>query len=260
MFKVKQKISKVYKDFKPREFHCYCIGAAKTGTTSIASSFSKSYRSGHEPETKKTNRLIIDYLEGEVSVDTLKQKLRERDERLRLEVESAHPLGYVSGVLAEIFPHALFIVTLREPLSWLRSRLNYHYSANPSAWEEYRDYFWTQRHQKYEPEEIALQKWNLCSLDTYLSQYADHYNRVLSQVPESRRLLVLTSDINLRLPEIANFVGANPRKLLIAHSKRSDNKIDPLDSINKQFVDERIMHHCGDLISNFFPDKLRDYL
>jgi hypothetical protein len=259
MMNLKESLDRRFNRLKPRRFRCYCIGAAKTGTTSIASSFSQFYRAQHEPETQQTNRLIIHYLEGEISKKDLQASLVKRDRRLRLEMESAHPLGYASGVLADTFPDALFIVTLREPLSWLRSRLNFHYKNNPPAWVEYRNYFWVQRHKGFAPEELPLQNYGLCSLDTYLSQYADHYARVLTEVPEERRMLLRTSEINDRLPDIAKFLGVNPDKLLTSHSKRSDNKIRPLDEIDNAFVKERIMYHCGDLISQFFPEKLEFY-
>ena len=263
MAKLKEKIISVGKRincFKPRRFHCYCVGAAKTGTTSIASSFSKAYSVKHEPEVKQTNRLIINFLEGNISKKELQASLVKRDRKLWLEMESAHPLGYISGILADTFPDALFIVTLREPLSWLRSRLNYHHKTHPSSWAEYRNYFWVQRHKGFADEELSLQHYGLCSLNTYLSQYADHYCRVLTEAPEEKRILILTSEINDKLSDIAKFLGTSPHRLIASHSKKSENKIKPLDDIDDGFVKERIMYHCGDLISQFFPERLEYYV
>ena len=90
------RLGKQIKHLKPRRFHCYCVGAAKTGTTSIASSFKTAYRAKHEPEARQTNRLVINYLEGEISKKELQASLVKRDQKLRLEMESAHPLGYLS--------------------------------------------------------------------------------------------------------------------------------------------------------------------
>lgn len=245
---LRHKISRL----RPRHFHCYCVGAAKTGTTSIANSFQKNYRVAHEPETEQTNRLIIHYLENKITKKSLIQELKKRDRRLNLEMESAHPLGYVAGDLAEIFPKALFIITIREPLSWLKSRLNYHHKRHPPAWEEYRDYFWIQKNTEYAPEEQILKEYNLCSLDTYLQQYADHYRRVLAEVPEDRRMIIKTSDINQSLPLIAEFLGQSSINLEPKHSNREENKIQPLEAIDAQFVQEKIDFHCHDLITRFF--------
>lgn len=254
-----KKLLKRINRLRPRRFQSYCVGAAKTGTTSIASSFSAAYRARHEPEAQKTNRLVIDYLEGNLDRQELHNKLVERDRRLKLEMESAHPLGYVAGVLSDIFPDALFIVTIREPLSWLRSRLNYHHKVDPPSWQEYRQYFWTRRHQGFAPEEAPLQSFGLCSLDTYLSQYADHYRRVLNEVSVERRLLVRTSEINQNIDNICTFVGAHPNNVSQSHSKRSDNKIKPLDKIDETFVNDRIMHHCGNLVERYFPHRVDYY-
>ncbi|CAN5553521.1 hypothetical protein BH23BAC1_BH23BAC1_48150 [soil metagenome] len=245
--------------FKPRKFHAYCIGAAKTGTTSVASMFKDSYRARHEQEVEKTNRLVIDLLEGKIDNDKLSQFLKERDRRLNLEMESSHPLGYLSNYLATLFPNSLFIITVREPLSWLKSRLNFHYKVHPKAWNEYRDYFWTQRNGSYNPEEKLLENYGLCSLDVYLSQYADHYRRVLEGVPEERRLIVRTSEIIEKIPDMAKFLGANPKKIVGAHMKRSENKITPLDEIDENYVKGRIFYHCESLINQFFPEKLLLY-
>jgi hypothetical protein len=244
---------------RTRRFHCYCVGAAKTGTTSIASSFGKFYKTAHEPEALKTNRLVIKYLEGNIGIEGLREHLLDRDKRLRLELESAHPLGYVSGVLADIFPQSLFIVTIREPLSWLHSRLNFHHKTDPPAWAEYRQYFWTQRHKGFAPEEKALQRYKLCSLDTYLSQYADHYRRVFSEMPEDRRLVIDTSELENMLPSIAGFLGADPLKIVPSHNKRDQNKIKPLEEIDDAFINGKIMLHCSDLVSKYFPERLSYY-
>src|SRR5690348_13414736 len=101
-----------------RRFHAYCIGAPKTGTTSIAAMFRAHYRAAHEPSAQATNRLVIGALESKIAGESLVQHLRTRDATLGLELESAHPLGYLGGALARVFPGARFIITLREPKSW----------------------------------------------------------------------------------------------------------------------------------------------
>jgi tetrahydromethanopterin S-methyltransferase subunit F len=217
------------------------------------------YRTQHEPEVRRTVRLVIDSLEGRIDDRDLRARLIERDRRLKLEVESSHPLGYVAGTLASVFPEAKFIITVREPLRWLRSRLNFHYQVHPRAWTEYRDYFWLQRHESYASEERVLEEYDLCSLDTYLSQYADHYERVFTEVPAERRILVRTAEINQAAPEIAGFLGVDAAKLVRAHSNRSDDKITPLDHIDDGYVRSRILQHCGDLLEQVFPERIPYY-
>ena len=254
-----RRLARTARRFRTRRTFLYCIGAAKTGTTSLAAMFRPHYQAEHEPETLRTTRLVIDRLEGRVPREAVATALRRRDRRLNLELESAHPLVYVSDLLVELFPEARFIITIREPLSWLRSRLNYHFKVDPPAWQPYREYFWTQRHTGYAPEERALEHYDLCSLDTYLGQYADHYRRAFSCVPPERRLIVRTSELRRAIPEIARFAGIPPESLEYAHSNREPDKICPLDEIDAGFARERIWHHCGELISEHFPETLSEY-
>src|SRR5699024_1010477 len=160
-----------------------------------------------------------------------------------------------SGVLADLFPDALFLVTVRDPYSWLESRLNFHYKKDPLQWREYRHYFWISRQTEYAPEEEELRRLGLCSLDVYLSQYADQYRRVLSAVPPERRLIVRTGQINDQLPSIAALIGAPSSNVVTsAHSNQQKEKIAPLDKINVDFVRSRVHEHCSDILSEFFPE------
>ncbi|MEM1127728.1 MAG: sulfotransferase [Bacteroidota bacterium] len=244
---------------KPRRFQSYCVGAAKTGTTSLAQSFRTVCRAQHEPEPQRTNRLVLAYVQGQLDREAAKAYLIRRDRRLRLEMESAHPLGYMAGLLAEAFPEARFVVTIREPLAWLRSRLNYHHEADPPAWREYRAYFLEDGEQGRPPEEAPLAPYGLSSLDTYLSQYADHYQRVFAEVPPARRLLVKTAALSDRLSDIARFIGAEAEPLERAHSKRTTKPITPLDEMDPGYVRAKIWRHCEALIRAHFPDRVGVY-
>lgn len=252
-------VSEVPAAATPRRLHAYCIGAAKTGTTTVADMFRGGFRAAHEPATSATNRLVIDALEGRIGAAELEKRLRERDLALNLELEAAHPLGYVGGVLARTFPEARFIVTLREPRAWLESRLNYHFRARPKEWEEYRDYFWTRRHRGWAATEKPLEELGLCSLDTYLQQYADHYDRVLGEVPAERRLLLRTHELDAAPPKLATFLGIPAGALVVTHSRESRAKIAPLETMDPGFVTGRIWHHCRWLIEAHFQETLSQY-
>lgn len=248
-----------FKRRPPRRFHIYCVGAAKTGTTTVAEMFKGEYRAEHEPETEPTNQFVIDFLEKKMDAEVVEKYLLSRDRRLNLELESAHPLGYTSGMLAGLFPEAKFIITVREPYSWLESRLNYHYQKNPVAWRSYRKYFWTDRQHGYPDEEKILAECELCSLDVYLAQYADHYRRVLSSIPEDRRLVVKTHELTDKLPEIAGFAGIPEDTLKLTHSKRSLSKFQPLKAIEPSYTRQKIWSHCYEMIGEFFPELAGDY-
>lgn len=251
-------IERKVRRLKPKKFRVYCIGAAKTGSTSLAAMFQTNYRAAHEPETEKTNQLVIDWLEGSTSDSELKRLLKERDQRLNLELESAHPIAYVSHILAEVFPESKFIITIREPYSWLKSRLNFHHRFNPVAWQAYRDFFWLKKHSGYALEEYPLKRLGLCSLDTYLQQYSDHYRRVLT-LPEHRYLVIKTSDIDSSLSTFSEFLNIDSDSISVRHSNENPEKIEPLKDMDASFVKAKIWQHCAEIIAEFFPDSVTTY-
>ncbi len=252
--KLERKIQKL----KPRKFRAYCIGAAKTGSTSLAAMLQSKYKSAHEPETERTNQLVIDWLEGVIDDSELKRTLIERDCRLNLELESAHPIGYISHVLAEVFPNSKFCITIREPYSWIRSRLNFHHRFDPPKWKPYREYFWLKEHAGYAPEEALLEELRLYSLDTYLHQYSDHYRRVLA-LPSHRCLIIKTSEINNSIVQLSKFLNIDEDSIDLRHSNQNSDKIDPLKEIDSKFVKSKIWQHCNEIISEFFPDSIHTY-
>lgn len=233
---------------RPRVFQAYSIGAAKTGTTSIASMFYPSYNAAHEPEVEGTTNLVIRSLEGTISDESLRSELKRRDNRLGLEIESAHPLGYLGGCLSELFPDARFIITVRNPFDWIKSRLNFHHAISPPQWQKYRSYFWQHDEESFPKEEQPLQEAGLAPLSVYLNQYSDHYRRVLREIPEERCLIVRTRDISNRSSEIAQFVGANPRKVESAHSKKAKKKVDFTAEVSTPYLKKKIEHHCKNVL------------
>lgn len=248
--------------FKPkRKLHVYCVGLAKTGTSSVASMFIANFRSEHEKDIQNFNSKMIQYLKGEVSRDFMEKFILKRDREFLLDVESSHPMAYVVELLVGVFPEAKFIVTIREPYNWLASRLNFHHEkVNTIAFKEYRDYFWMSRQGHYEEQELVLKKYNLCSLDIYLSQYVDHYRRVFSAVPKDRLLTVRTDELGSSIGRIANFVGVSEKLLQKSHSNKVDvYSIRPLEEMNEDYVRKKIWFHCEGLINEYFPDSLEDY-
>jgi hypothetical protein len=243
----------------PREFHCYGIGSEKTGTTTIAGMFDKNYRSGHETDPAKTTQLMIDYIEGLIDEEQVKAILRKRDKLLNLEMESAHPLIYVSDLLPQTFPEAKFIITIREPYSLLESRLNWDRTSTHPAWKNFKDYFFGRHHMGYEKEEEILKGYNLYSLDTYLSQYADHYRHVFNNIPEERRIFIKTGELNEAPGKIASFLGIDEHSLQMVHSNSNRHKVKILQQVDQSFVREKIWKHCSELIQRFFPDTIHLY-
>ncbi|MEZ5529337.1 MAG: sulfotransferase [Porticoccaceae bacterium] len=243
----------------PRRFHCYCIGAAKTATTSVSSMFKQNFDASHEPEIRQTNHTIIDYLENRIDRTALLAAIEQRDLRLKLEMESTHSLIYIAKELVELFPQAKFIVTVREPMAWLRSRINFHFKKHPPEWEEYRQYFWMDRNTGYAPEETLLLENGLASLDTYLSQYAEHYQLASACLPDERCLFITTRDISNQRKQIADFLNIHEHQINLAHANSEPDKASFIQEINEDFIIRKIWFHCEPLIREFFPERISFY-
>lgn len=243
----------------PRKIHCYCVGAEKTGTTSIYCMFNKNYRSGHEIDHRQTIQLAIDYLEGDISPKKAATVLRARDRELNLEIESAHYLAYISDILADTFNEAKFIVTIREPYSQLESRLNWHHSTTHPSWNSYYDYFLAKRHTGFKKKEDPLKEFNLYSLDTYLQDYSDHYKHINENIPRNRRLLIKTQNLNSSPQVIASFLNVPEKSIQIYHSNKRSKKTPILSNLDQSFVRNKIWEHCSEMIRQIFPETLHLY-
>jgi hypothetical protein len=120
------RISGIYQIFHPRKTHLYCVGTAKSGTTSIQAIFSERLRSGHETDSHKMMDLIIQRASGKVTDKELNKFIRKYDKRFWLEVDSSQLNYFIISNLVDLFPNAKFILTIRNPYAWVeRSRLIY---------------------------------------------------------------------------------------------------------------------------------------
>lgn len=237
--------------FKSRRLHVYCLGAAKTGTASMAGMFAREYRAFHEPcildVTLKVEAMLKDQLDERQIVTWLLQ----RDKYLQLDFESSHPLSYFSAWLPELFPQALFLISIREPFDWLRSRLDFHRQVVPEKWTRYRNFIWSKGHKEYAPEEEKLSELGLYSLDGYLSQYSEQYKIIFQHIPESRCLIVNTSSMSQSTEKIAEFLSVPLDNIDPSHLNNLKDKLYILDQLDRGFVESKIEQHCA---------WLRDYM
>jgi hypothetical protein len=244
----------------PRTFHGYCLGAEKTGTTTIHHMFKRSFRSAHEPFYPQTIQLVLDFLENRLSKTKAAEILKERDETLNLEVESNHLLIYFSGILVDLFPEAKFMITIREPYNLLNSMLNWYLIHNfNDTWNLYRDYFFEHNHDDFEPEEEILKKKNLYPLDAFLRKIADHYNHVAANIPKHRRVMIRTDRLNNSREILSSFFNIDKLSLEIAYANANSRKRKILDQLDENFVRRKIWKYCKQIITEHFPETLKRY-
>jgi hypothetical protein len=236
-----------------RRFHAYCIGAAKTGTHSIASLFASRYRTAHEPQLLaliEAGKYFGDPVPDNAAT---RRYLRDRDARLGLEMEATHVLGFFVAPLASEFPDARFIVTVREPHHWLESVLNDQLrmmrAKGGERWMPVYEYCFGRYAGKAVAAEGALQGLGLYSLDGYLRYWSQHYMHVLNCVPAERRLLLCTHKLAEELSRIAGFLGFPAEDLdpVNAHAYAAPGKESLLSQVNPGYIRDLIEAHCGQM-------------
>ncbi|NBB85245.1 MAG: hypothetical protein GVY12_03350 [Bacteroidetes bacterium] len=241
----------------PRRTQTYCVGAAKTGTSSIAAAFADRLRSRHEADDREIIGLIFQFRSGNIGNDDVKAYLRRRDRRLRLEIDSSQLNYFFLRQLVEVFPDAKFILTIRNPYAWVDSFINHQLGRGVSKeWKRLRDLRFQPERFDHPPEEEALAKKGLYTLDGYFSYWARHNEHVLETVPDSRLLVLRTTEITERANEIAAFAGVEPSAAnqKRSHANKARSKFGVLAKVDQEYLAEKVETYCGDLMKQYFPE------
>lgn len=238
-----------------RRFRLFGVGLAKSGTHSLAGVFARDYRSAHEPEAKQQVELTCDVLEGRDGAEAaLRSYLREREDRLRLEVNAAGWNGLVIEELVALAPDTRFVLTVREPRSWLDSLVNHlKVGQAPEHFVRLRSLIYGGAGE-HPPEEAVLAEHGFHPLAGYLTDWARRHDRVLDEVPPERLLVVRTEAIGSSLDELAAFVGVDPATLdpEQAHGFKARAKFGLLDEIDPNHLQGRIDELCGPTLARLF--------
>jgi hypothetical protein len=245
----------------PRRFQAYCVGTAKSGTTSIADIFSRSYQAAHEPDYVRMIETILATF-GTVDRRGIDRFLRKRDQQLWLEMESSQLCYFFVEHLVRVFPYARFLLTIRDCRSWLDSLIN-HQLARPLSGERHAEYWQKLRDLRFgtaldrhpEPERPLAER-DLYTLDGYFSYWATHNQRIIDMVPKERLLIVRTHEIKQSIPEFADFLQVPAESLdsLRGHTNRAIGKFNVLSLIDPDYLAGKIRQHCGKLMDRFFAD------
>lgn len=219
--------------------------------------FDDSVRSRHEPDDEAVIRKIIDIENGRLSQSDLTSYVRERDQRLCLDVDSSQLNFFLLDHLLEAFPDAVFILTIRDCYSWLNSFINDSLRRSTSkAWVTFREYRFRPDLFSHPPEEEALKRRGLYTLDGYLSYWARHNSRVLATVPKNRLLIVRTSEITKRAHDIAAFAGIPKESVRVqeSHSFRNPENFNVLREVDESHLEGKVRAYCFPLMEQFFTD------
>lgn len=181
-------------------FRAFGVGCAKTGTNSLARMFARDYRSAHEPAKHELLALILGRPQEDAQFGA---SVRNLLDPLDLEMNASQLNGYIVATLVTLYPEAKFVLTLREPASWVRSFANHQLTrgglAHGSLWARFRNLRFLGEDR---PEGNALY-----TLDQYLCFWLSHNLNVLGVVPRESLLVVRTEHLNAQISRMAEFLA-----------------------------------------------------
>jgi hypothetical protein len=251
----------VYPVFNRRRFQAYCVSLPKSGTKSMAGIFKKHYRAAHEKEHELVIGAILASADGSMGDAELRRLIKERDRRLWLELDSSTLNYFLLDVFLREFPGARFMLTIRDPHSWLDSIINHKMGRGLAGiWTDFTRYSFRPQDFTHARAESALAERGLFTLDCYFSCWARHIETVLERVPEHRLLVVRTDEIDSSLSAFADFLSIpsetlDPSK---AHLHRAVGRFGVLSEIDPVFLREKCLAHCESLLKRYFPELLAD--
>jgi len=253
-FKRLVKRSPLWPILRPRRFHAYCVGPAKSGTVSVNGMFSSSYRSGHEAAFLEVIEMAISRLDGRLTPQAAMRRLRKRDRKLQLEMDSFNQLSVFVEELVEAFPRAIFLLTVREPRSWLRSIVNQHLNvdvSNRAPERRLRQLFFGPPGATYSSGEEELERLGLFPLDGYLSGWSAHYRRVMDAVPSQRLLVIRTKNLSGSVDRLAEFLSIAPDSINTerSHMHRCPRDHGVVGRLDSGLVEDKVASNCEAVMS-----------
>jgi transcriptional regulator with XRE-family HTH domain len=243
-----------------RRFHAYNVGIGKSGTMSLARIFSR-YSSWHEFLLELTMRHVYSASDGEIDDAAMDGYLKSRDRLGNLELDSAGFHATYIERLVRLFPNARFVVTIRDCYSWLDSFLDTMLDFAPTLPDWRFDGFYNRKFGI--TREVVSSSAKLSAeipriLDKLLEAWAYPNRRVLAAVPESKRLIVRTSEISESLPLLAAFVGIAEETLdaeeSFSNARPAHLRHHLLETIDEQILEESVSRNCADLMRTIFPE------
>jgi hypothetical protein len=234
----------------------YGVGAAKTGTHSLAEMFGDRVPSGHEADGQA---IIVHYLDALESGDhrKLRRYLRRRDARRNLKFDVSLLNVYLLDHLMELYPDSRYVMTIRPPMSWLRSVVddNLRREVDP-AWDRFR-HFRYDFPDPYPVEEAALKEAGAFQIAGYLRYWRDSITQVTDKVPAGSLFIVKTDELAARAEEIAQFCGipggAVPQEK--SHAFANPTRFGLLSQVPEEHLLKLAREYCGALMERQFPER-----
>lgn len=243
-------------------FQAFVVGLPKTGSTSLATVFGN-YRSAHEWDLMDLVASGLARQSGNLSDGEFWEATQGRLHPPRIEMDSATSHHLYADLLADRFPQAVFVHSVRDVGSWvsslldmvLRKRLARRLLDIPySSWESQYLGLVTEGHYDMDPASVEPDQASMAPLMRY---WAAHMTQMPKVLPPERSLVVRTRDIASRLDDLAALAGvpASSLRADLVHVNRAPVTFDRFAAFGGDDVHETYVEHCAEIMAEVFPEE-----
>ena len=200
---------------------------------------------------------------GDLSVEDFWPRTGRRLDPPSLEMDSATSHYLYADLLAERYPKAVFLHSVRDVGGWvssvldmvLRKRLARRIIDIPySEWESNYLSRMTEGRYDLDPSNTSDDSASLAPLMRY---WADHMRSMPRLLPPERTLVVRTRDIAERLGDLASHVGVPTQTLRadLAHANRAPLSFDRFAAFATDEVRATYDNECASIMAELFPQE-----
>jgi hypothetical protein len=235
----------------------FCVGQAKSGTSSVYGLLAARYRAAHEPEREQILKLILRESHGEIGDNALREYLVERDRRLNLDYDIAWANQFIIRHLLPTFPETKFIVLIRDGYTWLQSIVGHLISREiPPDVRAFLDWWFKPDRYPHTRHDDGLKELGVYSVAAFLSAWNEHVNICTRMIPPDRRLFLRTHELNRSHRRLAEFLQVPADSLDVDNGYRNRSTwSDRIESLlDRAYVNEMVGSICGENMSLHFPE------
>ena len=219
--------------------------------------FETNFRSAHEPERAELLAKVVSLDERLIDGDEMDDFLRERDERLQLELDTSWANYFIMDRLAVLFPNAKFIQLVRDCYTWVESLINHLVTrAVPPDVQGFMDWWFEPTKYPHQKEDRTLREAGMYSLECYLTRWTNQVEGPSRVIPPDRLLVIRTHEIPESLGAMALFLGVPPDQLdkSKTHSNRGKTERPLLTLVDRGYLEDTVGRVCRETMSRYFPE------
>lgn len=222
---------------KPQEKRIFCIGLPRSGTHSMAKILKDNFdlKGEHEPQAS----VVLDFITSKRSDKQTEEFIKSRDKILRYDFEASYYQILFIEYLVKIFPNSYYILTVRDPLDWVKSIKNNILKkgyVDNNIWGKFIYEVFGNLNHDYD----KTKKKNYVVAEEQLDYYQKHIDLALAHIPKNRLLILDTYEINNKMDTISKFIGVdNINKTEKSHvaGNKYNNVLEISDQTKQHVID-----------------------